>query len=69
MLLVLSVVSVCEEVFFWCSFSTVFAVPLSSAASFQADLLKNQLLWASFIDGSVEPAHNTCICHKREDWK
>lgn len=53
MLLVLSLVSVCEEVFFCCSFSRVFADPLSSAASFQAGLLKNQLLWASFVDGSA----------------
>lgn len=49
----LPVVSVFEEVFSCCSFSRVFADALSSVASFQADLLKNQLLWTSFIARSA----------------
>lgn len=67
----LPVVSVFEEVFSCCSFSRVFADPLSSVASFQADLLKNQLLWTSFIarSAATEAAWNTWICDKRQDWK
>lgn len=66
-LLVLSVISVCER-FSSAAASPGFLLFPWVSSFFQADLLKSQLLW-TFIDGSAEPAHNTLICDKREDWK